>query len=117
MTFNNILRIRSGVCLGVTPVFCTSLLLSIVLLILFTIDHYDWLVRPLTLIPSFFMMCSIRAPNWHIVSLVTIVFLDGSTLNFTLNKILFVLASCVMSSLTRHSIALLSVMTFILHEG
>ena len=54
------------------------------------------------------------APNWHIVSLATTVFLDGSTLNFTPNNILFVPASCVMSSLTRHSIALLSVMTFIL---
>ena len=32
--------VRSGVCLvGATPVFCTSLLLSIVCLILFTIDH------------------------------------------------------------------------------
>ena len=59
-------------------------------------------------------MCSIRAPNWRIVSLATIVFFDGSTLNFTLNKILFVPASCVMSSLTQHSIALLSVMTFFL---
>ena len=41
-------------------------------------------------------------------------YLDGSTLNFTLNKILFVPASCVMSWLTRHSITLLSVRAFFL---
>ena len=92
VTFNNILRKIWGL-----PRRCHTSLYS-----------------TLSLIPSFFMMCSIRAPNWHIVSLATIVFLDGSTLNFTLNKILFVPVSCVMSSLTRHSIALLSVMTFFL---
>ena len=59
-----------GDCLiSVTPIFRTSLLLSIVCLILFMIDHWDWLIQPSTPIPSFYMMCSTTAPSWLTVLL------------------------------------------------
>ena len=111
MTFNNILRKIWGL-----PRQCHTTLLHFTAAVdSVFITVYN---RSLRLVSSAINSDSIIlhdvAPNWHIVSLATIVFLDGSTLNFTLNKMLFVPASCVMSSLTRHPIALLSVMTFIL---
>ena len=101
-----------GDCLiSVTPIFRTSLLLSIVCLILFMIDHWDWLIQPSTPIPSFYMMCSTTAPSWLTVLLATTVFMDGSTSKFILNKIQFLPASCLMSWHTLHSTALHFMMT------